>query len=171
LRQLGIQKLVMLTGDNPTVAAAIATQLGLACRAELLPTDKLRIIQELRGEGYRVAMVGDGINDAPSLAAATLGVSLGGGSTDVAIETADLVLMSGDLRRLPEAIGLARQMKQIIRQNLVFAFAMMATLLILTFAVSLRLPFAVVGHEGSTVLVILNGLRLLAFRHPEKSPS
>jgi Zn2+/Cd2+-exporting ATPase len=171
LRQLGIQKLVMLTGDNPTVAAAIATQLGLACRAELLPTDKLRIIQELRGEGYRVAMVGDGINDAPSLAAATLGVSLGGGSTDVAIETADLVLMSGDLRRLPEAIGLARQMKQIIRQNLVFAFAMMATLLFLTFAVSLRLPFAVVGHEGSTVLVILNGLRLLAFRHPEKSPS
>jgi Cd2+/Zn2+-exporting ATPase len=79
--------------------------------------------------------------------------------------------MSGDLRRLPEAIGLARQMKQIIRQNLVFAFAMMATLLFLTFAVSLRLPFAVVGHEGSTVLVILNGLRLLAFRHPEKSPS
>jgi Zn2+/Cd2+-exporting ATPase len=82
----------------------------------------------------------------------------------VALETADLVLMGSDLRRLPEAIGLARAMTQIVRQNLVFAFTMMALLLISTFAISLRLPFAVVGHEGSTVLVILNGLRLLSFR-------
>ena len=109
-------------------------------------------------------MIGDGINAAPSLAAATLGVSLGGTSSDVALETADLVLMGSDLRRLPEAIGLARAMNQIVRQNLVFAFSVMTILLISTFVLSLRLPLAVVGHEGSTVLVILNGLRLLAYR-------
>ena len=162
LRCLGIKTITMLTGDNETVARAIASQLGISHDAELLPEDKLRIIQRMRGEGEAVAMVGDGINDAPSLATATLGVSLGGASTDVALETADLVLMGSDLRRLPEAIGLARRMNQIIRQNLVFAFSVMALLLIATFVEALRLPFAVVGHEGSTVLVILNGLRLLS---------
>jgi Cd2+/Zn2+-exporting ATPase len=166
LRTLGIGKQLMLTGDNVTVARAIAGRLGLEYRAELLPADKLQIVEDLQQAGQAVAMVGDGINDAPSLAAAALGVSLGGASTDVALETADLVLMGGDLRRLPEAIGLARSMNQIIRQNLIFAFGMMATLLALTFLESLRLPFAVVGHEGSTVLVILNGLRLLGYRPP-----
>ncbi len=162
LRQLGIGTITMLTGDNEAVARTIAGQLGISHDAELLPEDKLRIVQRMRGEGEAVAMVGDGINDAPSLATATLGVSLAGASTDVALETADLVLMGSDLRRLPEAIDLARRMNQIIRQNLVFAFSMMALLLLATFAVSLRLPFAVVGHEGSTVLVILNALRLLS---------
>src|ERR1035437_8421290 len=112
----------------------------------------------------RIPCVPIWINDAPSLAAATLGVSLGGASSDVALETADLVLMGSDLRRLPEAIGLARAMTRIVRQYLVFAFTVMTILVISTFAVSLRLPFAVFGHEGSTVLVILNGLRLLSFR-------
>jgi Cd2+/Zn2+-exporting ATPase len=161
LRQLGVRDLVMLTGDSSAVAAQIASQLDIKYHAELLPEDKMRVVEAL---GSQVAMVGDGINDAPSLAAASLGVSLGGSSTDVALETADLVLMGNDLRRLPEAIGLARAMNRIIRQNLVFAFSMMAVLLIATFVVSLRLPFAVVGHEGSTVLVILNGLRLLSYR-------
>lgn len=165
LRSLGVQHLVMLTGDNASVASNIANHLGISYHAGLLPEDKMRLIEKLRSEGHSVAMVGDGINDAPSLAAASLGVSLGGTSTDVALETADLVLMGNDLRRLPEAIGLARAMNQIIRQNLVFAFSVMALLLIATFVVSLRLPFAVVGHEGSTVLVILNGLRLLAYRY------
>jgi Cd2+/Zn2+-exporting ATPase len=167
LRRLGVRELKMLTGDNPAVAAAIAGQLGLAFEAELLPTDKQRIIRQLGEAGRRVAMVGDGINDAPSLATAALGVSLGGTSTDVALETADLVLMGSDLCRLPEAIGLARATNRVVRQNLAFAFTMMGLLLVATFAVSLRLPFAVVGHEGSTVLVILNGLRLLAYRPSE----
>ncbi len=164
LRELGVRKLVMLTGDNVAVARAIASEVGIAFEAELLPADKQTLVRGLAAEGHRVAMVGDGINDAPSLATASLGIALGGSSTDVALETADLVLMGDDLRRLPEAIGLARATSRVIRQNLVFAFAMMALLLIATFAESLRLPFAVVGHEGSTVLVILNGLRLLAYR-------
>lgn len=164
LRAQGIEHLVMLTGDNAAVARAVAGRLGIAYQADLLPGDKLRIVRQLVEKHGGVAMVGDGINDAPSLAAATLGVSLGGSSTDVALETADLVLMGNDLRRLPDAIALARQTNQVIRQNLIFAFSMMALLLLAAFGVSLRLPFAVVGHEGSTVLVILNGLRLLGFR-------
>jgi Cd2+/Zn2+-exporting ATPase len=164
LRQMGVRRMLMLTGDNEAVAAAIAERLGVSFHAELLPSHKLEVIEQMKAEGESVAMVGDGINDAPSLAAATLGVSLGGGSTDVALETADLVLMSSDLRHLADAINLARQTNRIIRQNLIFAFGMMAILLTSTFAISLRLPYAVVGHEGSTVLVILNGLRLLSYR-------
>ncbi|HEX5417606.1 MAG TPA: heavy metal translocating P-type ATPase, partial [Chloroflexota bacterium] len=170
LRRLGIGNQIMLTGDNRAVARAIAEGLGIAFEAELLPEDKLRRIQALAAKGRRVAMVGDGINDAPSLATASLGVSLGGNATDVALETADLVLMGDDLRRLPEAIGLARATNRIIRQNIIFAFGVMAFLVVATFVLALRLPFAVVGHEGSTVLVILNGLRLLAYRPPGGGP-
>lgn len=166
LRTLGIEHLVMLTGDNRTVAQSIAQHLGLEYTAELMPEEKLRVIHNLRDEYERVAMVGDGINDAPSLASSDLGISLGVKGTDVALETADLVLMSDDLRHLPYAIKLARQASRIIRQNLVFAFGMMTLLLVITLFGSLRLPIAVVGHEGSTVLVILNGLRLLAFPRP-----
>ena len=171
LRHLGIETLVMLTGDHRAAATSIANKLKIDHFADLLPGDKLRIVKDLRDAHGSVAMVGDGINDAPSLAASTLGVSLGGISTDVALETADLVIMGSDLRRLPEAIGLARQMNRIIRQNLIFAFGMMSLLLIATFAVNLRLPFAVVGHEGSTVLVILNGLRLLGYRYDPLKPT
>jgi Cd2+/Zn2+-exporting ATPase len=164
LRELGIERQVILTGDNPVVAAAIAGRLGMDFEAELLPEHKLAAIHALRARYGTVAMVGDGINDAPSLAAASLGVSLGGSGTDVALETADVVLMGDDLRRLPYAIALARQARRVIRQNLVFAFVVMATLMVGTFVFGLRLPLAVVGHEGSTALVICNGLRLLAFR-------
>jgi Cd2+/Zn2+-exporting ATPase len=166
LRALGVDHLVILTGDHPAVARAIGRRLGLDFEAGLLPEDKLHAIRRLRERYGAVAMVGDGINDAPSLAAASLGVALGDGGTDVALETADVVLMAGDLRQLPYAVRLARQANRIVRQNLVFAFAMMALLLATTFVGSLRLPFAVVGHEGSTALVILNGLRLLAFPRP-----
>jgi len=164
LRSLGIRPLVMLTGDGRKVAETIAGRLEMDFEAELLPEDKLRVIHRMRKEHGSVAMVGDGINDAPSLAAANLGVSLGGAGTDVALETADIVLMGGDLNRLSFAIRLARSAKAIIRQNLVFAFGVMGLLLAVTFFGSLRLPWAVVGHEGSTVLVILNGLRLLTRR-------
>jgi Cd2+/Zn2+-exporting ATPase len=171
LREHGVEHQVILTGDNAGVARAIAGRLGLAFEAELLPEDKLRSIRRLREQYGTAAMVGDGINDAPPLAAANLGVSLGGAGTDVALETADVVLMADDLRQLPYAIALARQANRIIRQNLIFAFAGMAVLLLATFFGSLRLPVAVVGHEGSTALVILNGLRLLGFPRPWRAPS
>ena len=164
LRDLGLRRLVMLTGDSKRVAQAIARGLGMDFEAELLPEDKLKVIRRLQEETGAVAMIGDGINDAPALAAANLGISLGGAGTDVALETADVVLMADDLQNLPFAIALARQTKRVIKQNLTFAFGMMALLVAATFLASIRLPLAVVGHEGSTVLVILNGLRLLKFR-------
>ena len=151
----------MLTGDQAAVAKSIASGLGIEYEAGLLPEDKLKVIHRLRARYGSVAMVGDGINDAPALAASTLGVSLGGGGTDVALETADVVLMADDLTLLPEAISVARRARQVIRQNLVFAFGMMAVLLGFTYFGRLPLPLAVLGHEGSTVLVILNGVRLL----------
>lgn len=161
LRELGINYIVMLTGDNERVAAAIAGSLAIEHASGLLPEDKLKLIQDLLGRFGSVAMVGDGINDAPALAAASLGVSVGVGGTDVALETADVVLMRDDLTLLPEAIALARRADRVIRQNLVFAFGMMALLLATTYLGRLPLPLAVLGHEGSTVLVILNGVRLL----------
>jgi Cd2+/Zn2+-exporting ATPase len=164
LRELGVRRLVMLTGDSRRVAHAIANRLGMEAESELLPEDKLNVIRRLQGQHGCVAMIGDGINDAPALAAADLGISLGGAGTDVALETADVVLMADDLQNLPFAVALARQTKRVIRQNLLFAFAMMIALVVATFVASIRLPLAVVGHEGSTVLVILNGLRLLRYR-------
>lgn len=164
LRSLGIAHQVMLTGDYSLVARAIARRLGLEYEAELLPQDKERAIRRLSERYGDVAMVGDGINDAPALAAASVGVTLGGSGTDVALETADVVLMAGDLRRLPGAILLGRAAVCIIRQNLLFAFSVMALLLGFTFAGRVGMPLAVVGHEGSTALVVLNGLRLLGYR-------
>jgi Zn2+/Cd2+-exporting ATPase len=170
LRELGVERMVMLTGDNELAARAIAGRLGIDYVANLLPEDKLRVIQRLRKEHGTVAMVGDGINDAPSLASANLGISLGVTGTDVALETADVILMADDLRHLPYAVALGRSANRIIRQNLVFAFSVMLVLLFAAFFATLRLPLAVVGHEGSTVLVILNGLRLLMFRRPALQP-
>lgn len=167
LRQLGLSPLVMLSGDHPTVAGQIAGELGIEFQGGLLPEDKLRIIESLRKEHGSVGMIGDGMNDAPSLAAADVGFSLGGAGTDVALETADIVLLADDLRRLPYAIELARRTQQIIRQNLILAFSVMGLLLIAAMVVKLPLPLAVIGHEGSTVAVILNGLRLLAFPKPK----
>ena len=167
LNALGIEHITMLTGDSESVAEKIAGELKMSYRAELLPGDKLEEIKKIQASYGTTAMIGDGINDAPSLAAADLGISLGVAGTDVALETADVILMSDDLRHLPHAIALARQTRRIITQNLIFAFGMMALLIAGTFFASLRLPLAVLGHEGSTVLVILNGLRLLAFRPRE----
>ncbi len=183
LRRLGVTSITMLSGDHPAVVARIAEQLGLEGEGGLLPEDKLKRLDELKqqqfalarggigslkGNGARgqVGMMGDGMNDAPSLAAADVGFSLGGAGTDVALETADVVLMADDLMRLPYAIALARQTQRIIRQNLILAFSVMVGLLVTTLVTTLPLPLAVLGHEGSTVLVILNGLRMLAFPQP-----
>jgi Cd2+/Zn2+-exporting ATPase len=161
LRAMGLKPLLILSGDNARVAGHLAAQLRLDYRANLQPGDKFLILKGLLKEGRKAGMVGDGTNDAPALATATVGFSLGGAGSDVALETADVVLMSDDLRRLPYAIRLARRTKQILKQNLCLAFSVMVVLFAASLWVTVPLPLAVFGHEGSTVLVVLNGLRLL----------
>ena len=161
LKRLGIGRVVMLTGDDDRVARAIAAEVGVdEVHAGLLPEEKLVVVRELMGRGS-VAMIGDGVNDAPALATATLGVAMGGAGTDVALETADVVLMADDLGKLPYAIALSRRARRTIRQNLAFSLAVIAVLVGAALTVGIPLPLGVVGHEGSTVIVVLNGLRLL----------
>ncbi|KMY45793.1 ATPase [Bacillus sp. FJAT-27916] len=151
----------MLTGDNERTAHAIAKESHLAGYvAECLPERKVEEIKKLREEYTTVAMVGDGINDAPALASASIGIAMGEG-TDVALETADIVLMKNDLPKISEAIKLSKRMNRIIRQNVIFSITVIMVLICSNFFQVLDLPFGVIGHEGSTILVILNGLRLL----------
>lgn len=162
LRQLDVRRLVMLTGDAAGPARRVAERVGIAeYKAGLKPQEKLEEIRRLAHSNSGVAMVGDGVNDAPALAAASVGVAMGAAGSDVALETADVVLLRDDLRSLAEAVHIARHCRQIIRQSLTLALGAIAMLVALTLAGWLILPLAVVGHEGSTVLVILNGLRLL----------
>lgn len=165
LKNHGVQRVVMLTGDNEQVAARIAKKAGVdEYHANLLPQDKVSSLKILKEKYGPVAMVGDGVNDAPALATADVGIAMGGAGTDVALETADVVLMSDDLQKLPHAVGLARRARRIVWQNLTFALAVIVLLVISAFGAGLPLPLGVVGHEGSTVLVVLNGLRLLVYK-------
>ncbi len=163
LRRGGIRHVAMLTGDLRSVAERIGDSVGIDhVHAELLPDEKLERLRELRERYGPVIMVGDGVNDAPALAAADVGVAMGGIGSDVALETADVVLTSDDLSRLPILLDLSHRANRIVRQNLIFAISVIVVLVSLTLATDqVRLPLAVLGHEGSTVLVILNGLRLL----------
>ncbi len=172
LASVGVQHIVMLTGDNARVAKAIARQANVSeFFADLLPQDKVARIKQLMTISPDkpdkrtpvVAMVGDGVNDAPALATATLGVAMGAAGTDVALETAGIVLMANDLQKIPYAIALSKAARRIVAQNLIFSSAVIVVLLIGALGFKLPLPLGVVGHEGSTVLVVLNGLRLLAF--------
>jgi Cd2+/Zn2+-exporting ATPase len=164
LKRLGITRTVMLTGDNRRVAEAIAAQVGIdEVQADLLPEEKLTTIRELMQSGP-VAMVGDGVNDAPALATATIGIAMGAAGTDVALETADVVLMADDLSKLPYAISLSRRTRRTIVQNLAFSLAVIAVLVTSALTIGIPLPLGVVGHEGSTVIVVTNGLRLLRTR-------
>ena len=165
LRQAGIQQTVMLTGDNQRVAAAIAAKVGLSSfRADLMPEDKVTTIRSLRDTLGAVAMVGDGVNDAPALANATVGIAMGGAGTDVALETADVALMSDDLSKLPFAIGLGRATRNIITQNLVIALGVIAVLVIASLTGWAGIGVAILFHEGSTIVVVLNALRLLGYQ-------
>ena len=165
LRAIGIERIVLLTGDNAGVANAVGKELGIdEVHAELLPGQKVDAIKELEARYGPVAMVGDGINDAPALATATLGVAMGVAGSDVALESADMLLVSDNLSRLPDAFNLARRTRAIVRQNLAFAFGVMATLMILALFGSIPLPVGVIGHEGSTLIVVANSLRLLVRR-------
>jgi Cd2+/Zn2+-exporting ATPase len=163
LRRSGIEKIVMLTGDNRRVAEALGRRLGIdEVHAELLPEDKLSKVQELQQRYGTVAMVGDGINDAPALATAEIGIAMGAAGTDVAMETADVVLMSDDLGAIGKAVTIGKRTQRIVWQNIAFALAVVVVLVLLTLTIGIPLPVGVVGHEGSTILVVLNGLRLLA---------
>ncbi|RMD83439.1 MAG: cadmium-translocating P-type ATPase [Chloroflexi bacterium] len=165
LRAAGIERIVMLTGDNPQVAEAMARRLGVdEVHAGLLPADKLRIVEQLHQRYGGVAMVGDGVNDAPALAAATVGIAMGAAGTDAALETADLVLMRDDLSAITYALRLSRRTQRVVWQNIIFALAVVVVLVTTTLTVGVPLPLGVVGHEGSTIIVVLNGLRLLLFR-------
>jgi Cd2+/Zn2+-exporting ATPase len=165
LKDIGARRLVMLTGDNDDVARQIASQIGVTdVRAELLPEDKLAVIRELEKEYESIAMVGDGVNDAPALATATVGIAMGGAGTAVALETADVALMADDLSRLPFAVGLSRASRQIIQQNLTIALGIIGLLIVTSVLSIVPLSGAVVLHEGSTIVVVLNALRLLGYR-------
>lgn len=164
LKELGIQRMIMLTGDNQRVADAIASEVGLTdALGDLLPEAKVQAVQKLRqGEG-KVAMVGDGVNDAPAMAKSTVGIAMGAAGSDVALETADIALMGDQLDKLPFAIGLSRAARRIIRQNLYISLGMVAILIPLTILGIARIGPAVIAHEGSTLLVVFNALRLLAY--------
>ena len=160
LSDLGIHS-IMLTGDNEQTANAIAAEAGLdRYVSECLPEMKVKQLKELMSEYGSVGMVGDGINDAPALATATSGIAMGDG-TDVALETADVILMKNDLTRIPYAVKVSKKMQRIVKQNIFFSVTVIAILIISNFMQVVDLPLGVIGHEGSTILVILNGLRML----------
>jgi Cd2+/Zn2+-exporting ATPase len=164
LRAAGIGRIIMLTGDNAGVGNAVGAAVGVdEVRAGLLPEDKVEAIREFAAEGP-VAMVGDGVNDAPALAHATVGIAMGGAGTAAALETADVALMGDDLSRLPFAIGLSRQARRVITQNLFISLGVIGLLVLATLSGVVSIGPAVIVHEGSTLVVIANALRLLRYR-------
>ena len=171
LKKAGVEKIIMLTGDNRGTAEAVASIVGFdAVEAELLPGDKLNIVEELTRTYPTVAMVGDGINDAPALAAATLGIAMGAAGTDAAIETADIALMSDDLSRIPWLIRHAQRTLRIIRQNIAFALGLKLLFMALALAQIATLWMAIAADMGASLIVIFNGLRLLRSNPWKLSP-
>lgn len=162
LRRLGVKHVVLITGDSDATAQACARAVGAdRVHANLLPADKVRVVEELLAEYRDVAVVGDGVNDAPALATATVGIAMGGSGTDVALETADVVLMADDISRIPYAIELGRRALRVVKQNLAIALGVIVLLVTADVLGRISLPTGVIGHEGSTLLVTLSGLRLL----------
>ncbi len=165
LKQIGIRRMVMLTGDNQKVAEAVARQIGISdTQGGLLPEQKVETIKEIRRQENKLAMVGDGVNDAPAMANSTVGIAMGAAGSDVALETADIALMGDKLNLLPFAIGLSRKAKGIIKQNLCISLGVVALLIPLTILGIASIGPAVIAHEGSTLIVVFNALRLLAYK-------
>jgi Cd2+/Zn2+-exporting ATPase len=164
LQKIGIRKMIMLTGDNQQVAEAIAKETGITdVWGNLMPEQKVEAIDKLRISEKKVAMVGDGVNDAPAMAKSTVGIAMGAAGSDVALETADIALMADKLSNLTFAIGLSKKAHSIIRQNLAISLGMIAILIPLTILGYASMGPAVIGHEGSTLVVVFNALRLLAY--------
>jgi len=171
IRRTGVSEIAMLTGDNPRTAEAIAKEVGAdRVLAKLLPHEKSRAVKDLQAEFGPVAMVGDGVNDAPALVTAEVGIAIGAAGTDVALETADVVVMGEDLGGIPYARELSLRARRIVLQNLVFASTVLLVLVVLALTGSINLPAGVVGHEGSTIVVVFNGLRLLRGRRKRLTP-
>tara|TARA_R110002167_G_scaffold290377_1_gene495357 strand:+ start:1392 stop:3374 length:1983 start_codon:yes stop_codon:yes gene_type:complete len=165
LKKIGIRRMIMLTGDNQKVANAVAKTIGITDpMGSLLPEDKVTAIEELREKEGKVAMVGDGVNDAPAMAKSTVGIAMGAAGSDVALETADIALMADKLDNLPFAIALSRKSKRIIRQNLWVSLGIVVILIPSTLIGWASIGIAILIHEGSTLLVVANALRLLAFK-------
>ena len=165
LKKIGIKRMIMLTGDNQKVADAVAKEIGLTdAWGSLLPEEKVAAIKELKEKESKVAMVGDGVNDAPAMANSTVGIAMGAAGSDVALETADIALMADKLETLPFAIGLSRKAKGIIKQNLWMSLGIVALLIPATIFGFANIGIAVLIHEGSTLVVVFNALRLLAYK-------
>lgn len=164
LKALGVKKVIMLTGDNQNAAKAIAAEVGLdEYYSELLPEDKVAVLNQLQEKYGKVAMIGDGVNDTPALAKADLGIAIGGAGADVAMETADVVLMSQEIKRLSYAMGLSRATVRNMKQNIAFAIGVAGLLLAGIFIKTVNLSFGMLVHEASVLLVIINATRLLRF--------
>jgi Cd2+/Zn2+-exporting ATPase len=162
LHAAGVEKIVMLSGDNQRAATFIGQQVGIdETRGDLLPEDKVAAIKELRAKHEVVGMVGDGVNDAPAMATATIGIAMGAAGTDAAIETADIALMKDDLAKIAETVRLGRRTLGIIRFNIAFALGLKAIFLVLTLLGHASLWLAILADTGATLLVVANALRLL----------
>jgi len=171
LRRSGVREVAMITGDDPRTAHAVAELLGVdRVYAKLLPHEKVQVLAAFSEEVGPVAMVGDGVNDAPALATADVGIALGAAGTDVALETADVVVMGDDLSGIPYARSLSVRARRVVLQNLVFSSAVIVVLVTLALAGHISLPAGVVGHEGSTIVVMANGLRLLRGKKGVQTP-
>ena len=165
LKEMGIKKMIMLTGDHQNVGDSIAKQIGLTeAKGNLLPEDKVTAIQELKEKYTKIAMVGDGVNDAPAMANSTVGIAMGAAGSDVALETADVALMSDKIENLPFVIGLSRKSKRIIKQNLWISLGIVGVLIPSTLIGWASIGMAIAIHEGSTLIVVINALRLLRFK-------